>query len=366
MKILERHGYSYMYIIRADGNSVIGMGHVMRCLSIADVMKKQGILPVFVTACEECISIIEQRGYQTRLLTTDYRDMLSELPQLAEMMSEEDRKIKKHVILVDSYQVNERYFRELGKLAITACLEDMGQPYPVNLLINYNIYGEKLAISYESDRAKKPQQMLLGTDYMPLRKEFSEDISYTLRENVTDVMITTGGSDPYFAAKAFTDAFLANQILYRQHIRYHIISGPFNTHTSALKESYAANDHIVIYENVKSMKEIMRQCDVVLTATGSTIYEVSALGVPMIVFYFADNQRQGAEEINRKTDVINCGDFSKMPESTVEKAVCALLRCVQEKEYRELLQQEERQLVDGRGAYRIAEALAKLPKTYQS
>lgn len=355
-----------MYIIRADGNSVIGMGHVMRCLSIADAMKKQGVLPVFVTACEECISIIEQRGYQTRLLTTDYRDMLSELPQLADILLKENENIKEHVILVDSYQVSELYFRELGKLAITACLEDMGQPYPVNLLINYNIYGEKLAASYESDRANKPQQMLLGTAYMPLRKEFLEDISYTLRENVTDVMITTGGSDPYFASKAFTDAFLANQVLQQKHIRYHIISGPFNTHASALKELYTANENIVIYENVKSMKEIMQKCDVVLTATGSTIYEVSALGVPMLVFYFADNQRQGAEEINNKTHVINCGDFSQTPELTVEKAVSALLRCVQEKSYRELLQQEEKQLVDARGAYRIAEAILRLPKTHQN
>ena len=65
-----------MFIIRADGNSVIGMGHVMRCLSIADAVKVQGVEPVFVTACEECISMIEQRGFQARLLTTDYRDML--------------------------------------------------------------------------------------------------------------------------------------------------------------------------------------------------------------------------------------------------------------------------------------------------
>ncbi len=39
-----------------------------------------------------------------------------------------------------------------------------------------------------------------------------------------------------------------------------------------------------IHEHVTCMKEIMKQCDVVLSATGSTIYEVSALGVPLIAF----------------------------------------------------------------------------------
>lgn len=348
-----------MFIIRADGNSVIGMGHVMRCLSIADAVKAEDIAPVFVTACEECIPMIEQRGFQTRLLATDYRDMLSELPQLEQILNEEDEKIKKHVILVDSYQVSEAYYRELGKLAYVACLEDMGQPYPVDLLINYNIYGEKLASNYEEDSTNRPRKTLLGVSYMPLRQEFLSDNDYKLREKVTDVMITTGGSDPFFAAKAFTDAFLADKDLQEENIRYHIISGPFNSHAAELKEMYGKHTNITIYENVKSMKEIMRKCDVVLTATGSTIYEVSALGVPMFVFYFAENQRQGAEEIEQRTSVINCGDFSKGSNEVVIKAVKMLQRCVLVKSYREQLNRDEKKLVDGKGAVRIAEAILK-------
>ena len=349
-----------MFMIRADGNSVIGMGHVMRCLSIADAVKEQGVQPIFVTACDECIPMIEQRGFQARLLTTDYRDMLSELPQLEQILREEEKKRKEHVILVDSYQVSEAYYRELKKLGMIACLEDMGQPYPVDVLINYNIYGENLASAYNADSRNKPEQMLLGVTYMPLRKEFLEDISYTIREKVTDVMITTGGSDPCFAAKAFTDALLANKTLQEANIRYHIISGPFNSHTEDLKALYGETPNVVIHEKVKSMKEIMRQCDVVLTATGSTIYEVSALGVPMLVFYFAENQRQGAEEIGKKTDVINCGDFSKEPKVVTDRAVNTILRCVEEKKYRKLLNKEEKTLVDGKGASRIAEALLKM------
>lgn len=358
-----------MFLVRADGNAVIGMGHVMRCLSIADAMKQQGVTPLFVTACEECMPVIEQRGFQTRLLTTDYKDMLSELSQLTQILQqdsttdEDDKKssqMTKHVIFVDSYQVSETYYRELNKLAKTVCLEDMGQSYPVDMLINYNIYAHNLASCYEGNQSNQPGQKLLGISYMPLRKEFSEGVSYVLREKVTDVMITTGGGDPLFAANAFVTAFLANKDLQKEGIRYHIISGPFNSHGAELKDLYEKNTSVMIHENVKSMKEIMRQCDVVITATGSTIYEVSALGVPMLVFYFAENQRQGAEEIGRRTSVVNCGDFSKEPESVVSIAVASLLHCVREKSYREKLQKEEKQLVDGRGAYRIAKAVIQL------
>ena len=242
-------------------------------------------------------------------------------------------------------------------MAKVACLEDMGQSYPVDLLINYNIYGPKLVYDNKITHA-----ILLGTGYQPLRREFQQDMQYDIKDKITDVMITTGGSDPYFAARAFTDTFLSEKELEKSQIRYHIISGPFNTHGEELHKLYDENPQVEIHEHVTCMKEIMKQCDVALSATGSTIYEVSALGVPLIAFYFAENQRQGAEMLSEITHVINCGNYADDAEQTVGNAVKTLLKCVKDKEYRETLYHEERSLVDGQGAARIAQALIELTK----
>lgn len=347
-----------MYIIRADGNTAIGMGHVMRCLSIADAMKDRNIEPVFMTADNDCVAMIGDRGYEVCVLGTDYRDMESELPLIREFLRQRTKDVDaSSVILVDSYQVTSKYYEELRIMAKVACLEDMGQSYPVDLLINYNIYGPKLVYDNKITHA-----ILLGTGYQPLRREFQQDIQYAIKNKITDVMITTGGSDPYFAARAFTDAFLAEKKLAEEKLRYHIISGPFNTHTAQLHELYDENPWVEIHEHVTCMKEIMKQCDVVLSATGSTIYEVSALGVPLIAFYFAENQRQGADMLSEITHVINCGNYADDAEQTVGNAVKALLKCVKDKEYRETLYHEERSLVDGRGAARIAQALIDMTK----
>lgn len=347
-----------MYIIRADGNTAIGMGHVMRCLSIADAMKERNIEPVFMTADNGCVSMIEGRGFEVYVLGTDYRNMESELPLIRNYLETQNKGAKEiPAILVDSYQVTSRYYEELRKLAKVACLEDMGQSYPVDMLINYNIYGPKLVYDNKITHAT-----LLGTGYQPLRREFQQDIQYDIKDKITDVMITTGGSDPYFAARAFADAFLSEKELQEAQIRYHIISGPFNTHTEELHKLYDENPWVEIHEHVTCMKEIMKQCDVVLSATGSTIYEVSALGVPLIAFYFAENQRRGADMLSEITHVINCGNYAEDAEQTVRNAVKALLKCVKDKEYRETLYHEERSLVDGRGAARIAQALIDLTK----
>ena len=200
---------------------------------------------------------------------------------------------------------------------------------------------------------------------MPLRSVFQKDTAYLVRDKVTDVMITTGGSDPYFAAGVFTDAFLSAERALcdgddKNRITWHIVSGPFNAFVEKLKETYGNCDNVVIHEGLKDLKALMKQCDVVLTATGSTVYEVSALGVPMIAFYFAENQRQGAEELAELTDIVNAGCFRDNRDSVIDRALEALKKCIKDKNYRALLHRQERQLIDGKGAGRIVDEIFRL------
>lgn len=352
-----------MFYIRADGNTHIGMGHVMRCLSIADAayeLDKEN-KAVFIVADMDCQKMIHDRGYEVKVLNTDYMDMESEIAILKTFIKKTD------VILVDSYQVTNNYYLELRNISRVACLEDMGNSYPVNLLVNYNIYGPNLKNRYSNsgvDDASSvgPDRYILGLDYMPLRKEFSMKHGYEIKEDVASVMITTGGSDPYFATDDFLQAILGDMDLKSENIVYHVVSGPFNAFADSLKEKYGSIQNVVIHENVKDMKGLILESDVVITATGSTIYEVSALGVPMICFYFAENQRQGAEEIEKLTDIVNAGCLADNKENVVENIVYALKKCIYSKAYRDKIHMQEMKLVDGKGAGRLANEILSLIK----
>lgn len=357
-----------MLYIRADGNTDIGMGHVMRCLSIAEAAADIDSInrPVFITADEDCCGIIRDRGFQAIVLNTDYRDMMSELPQLEKIFNKEY-----DILLVDSYQVSREYYIALRKLVKTACLEDMGDTYPVGLLINYNIYAPQLEQNYKAQNdnvqnqnsepsAIYPEQLLLGAKYMPLRKAFQKPSEYVVRDKVTNVTISTGGSDPFFAASALTDALINDSYIQENNINLHIVSGPFNSFVNQLKGKYQACKNITIHEAVKDMRSLFLESDVVISATGSTIYEISSLGVPMIVFYFAENQRRGAEALEKLTDIVNAGCFTDNSEAVTSKAADALRKCIRDKSYRMLLNQQEVGLIDGKGAARIASVLADI------
>lgn len=41
----------------------------------------------------------------------------------------------------------------------------------------------------------------------------------------------------------------------------------------------------------KKMSELMQQCDMAVSAAGSTLYELCACGMPTITYVLADNQK---------------------------------------------------------------------------
>lgn len=67
-----------MIVFRADGNSEIGSGHVMRCLSIAEVARDLGEECIFITSSDDMTSVIKGKSFDNIVLNTDYREMESE------------------------------------------------------------------------------------------------------------------------------------------------------------------------------------------------------------------------------------------------------------------------------------------------
>ena len=238
-----------MIYIRADGNTAIGMGHVMRCLAVAEAVAKLNCPPlVFLAADEGCRELIEDRGFCVFSLETDYREMLGEMPQLERVL---DR--RSDLVFVDSYYASDEYYLALGKMARVACFEDLGVPHPVDLLINYNLYAPQLEQRYRASLNEQNQQnlypknVLLGTSYMPLRRAFQKPSGYQLRDRVTQILITTGGSDPYFAAGAITDALIKDTMILEKGIHLHLVSGPYNQYAQELQSRYGSAAHITIH-----------------------------------------------------------------------------------------------------------------------
>lgn len=344
-----------MFYIRADGNPQIGAGHIMRCISIAETLKDRGKVIIFLTADEESASLIASRGFATLTLHTKWDQMEDELATLLPIL--EEKKVRN--IIIDSYQVTPAYMDAVRKHANIIYLDDMGlEAYPVDVLINYNIYAKEIPYEELYHRKNLPlPRLMLGGEFVPLRSEFST-LEGKVRRIVRDVLITTGGGDLYNSAGAILNAVEANIAAFMG-IRFHVVSGAYNPNTPGLKTMEKENSNLKVYENVRHMADLMKRCDIAIAAAGSTMYELAALGIPTICFYFAENQRRSAESFGKNL-AINCGNFVQDQEGVTERIIQALKEYTASYESRSAACDLLTQTLDGDGASRIVEELIRL------
>lgn len=378
-----------MVVIRADANSKIGMGHVMRCLSVVDALLKRGEEVLFVTADDTPVPLLTKKGIPYRVLHTDYADMEAELPKLWNALSELPQgpgvpeaalPQRNTSILVDSYYVTEKYLAALKKRITTIYMDDIyAFSYPVDMLINYNIYGEEMG--YEKDAAFADTKLLLGIEYVPLREEFSAGAGYAQSrkelsaetENVTPaedrlhqtaeqgrtadggILITTGGSDSFnLVGQLLMEAMKYDALKEKE---YHVVSGSLNPHIGELQALAQKHENIHIHCNVTNMAELMAESEVALSAGGSTLYELCAVGVPVIAFSFAENQERLVQTFVKRGIVQYGGNYRTDGNKMIQNTIAGLETLLEDKNLRTEYRKKARTLVDGKGAERIAEAL---------
>lgn len=349
-----------MFYIRADGNEKVGMGHVMRCLTIAEALRRLGENVLFLTADEKPLKIIAERGFTVKVLPARYDDMETELPRLTAVLAENagNGEAEKPKILVDSYFVTSDYLEKLRETAKVILLDDEKRAvYPCDGLVNYNIFGRTLG--YESDYPAGTK-LFLGCGYMPLREQF-RDCGYAVREKVEHILFTTGGGDGCHMALAMAKRLIKKNGEERGKAPvWHIVCGPYHTDTEELERLAAGCGILQIHRNVTYMSELMQKCDIAVSAAGSTFYELSSIGIPVVGFYFAENQRRNMETFAEFAHVRNAGDFSEEPDRTLDFIEEEVERLCREKTLREKISQSMKTIVDGRGADRLAKGFLSI------
>lgn len=341
-----------MIFIRADANEKIGTGHVMRCMAIADALKQRGQQVCFLIADDGGSCLLKDRNQDYLVLHTDYASMEEELPRLRQIFEEK----KPDFFLTDSYSVTPDYFREVRKYVPVGLLDDkVLTGYPVDVLINYNIFATASLYGTAGETL-----YLLGPEYVPLRKEFT-GVDYTVRERAERVLITTGGSDKYnlgaeLLKRALTGADTAD-------LQYTVVSGAYNIHFWGLQELARRHENVQVRSNVSDMSRLMRDSDLAVSAGGSTMYELSAVGVPVICFSFVDNQERIVKGFAEKGLVSFGGDYLAQGESMPEEIVYHMGRLAADYNLRKSYSHKLRNLVDGQGAMRIAKELCSFGKT---
>lgn len=314
----------------------------MRCLSIAQALQKRGEEVVFATSGPKGREIIEAKGFQAICLCSPWDDYSPE--DIREILT----KHTPSMLLIDSYYVSREYWEGIKPGVRTAYMDDLGvSGLPVDYLINYNVYANDL--NYDAYKGSKTKLMLMPL-YAPLRDEFCGITRHCINQKVQNIMVSAGGADP----NGITSKLIEQVCPVMRDITFHFVIGMLNPRIGEIKER--AGNNVVLHINEKNMSMLMKECDMAVSAAGSTLYELCACGTPTITYTLADNQQLAAEVFAREGIMMSAGDyrndvwFSMKLRSKIENLA-------EDYNLREQLSVMMQNVVDGRGADRIAEQL---------
>ena len=353
-------GTDRLVYFRTDGNSHIATGHLVRCLSIADACFSLGMKVCFLVSDQESKALLQSFDpacrFPVRILETAvYDDLEKELPEVLGMLNEAGQ--AEQIFFLDSYYVTEHYLSAVRAVAKVAYLDDLQLfDYPVDLLINYDVIPESRSASYQA-AYQNAARTLLGASYTPLRAQFTNLQPYC-RDRVSNILVTTGGSDPYHFCLRLIAAFRKNSFLHL--CQLHVVVGRLSEDKDKLYKLADELPFLQLHENVSDMASLMTSCDLAVSAAGTTLYELCAAGVPSISFCLADNQLTAAKAFDEAGAIPCAGDIRRSCDEILGNVMNFVTYMSENFKKRKAALETMRQLVDGKGAARIAEALIEM------
>jgi UDP-2,4-diacetamido-2,4,6-trideoxy-beta-L-altropyranose hydrolase len=335
-------------IIRADASPVMGHGHVMRCLALAQAWQDAGGEPVFVIA--DLPAALAKRLHEEGVLVVCLSGP-SGTPEDAAQLVQLAQARKAAWVVVDGYHFFPGYQRVVKDAGLKLLLLDDigGGNYCADLVLNQNLHA-----SEEMYASRQPYtRLLLGTRYAMLRREFARwrEWKRETSPEARKVLVTMGGSDPQNITARAVEALGRSAI---EGLDAAVVIGGSNPHREALQQLAEKIAGVRFHQNVAEIAELMAWADVAISAAGATCWEMCLLGLPSLLIDLAPNQRPLAEELQRRGAAIHLGSES---DTSAEKIAGKLQELARSPETRGLMAQRARGLVDGKGAARVVRAM---------
>lgn len=313
-----------LIVFRTNAGPNIGYGHLFRCIALAKAIKKKSeILEIIFIINKAAVEIVKKYYYQY-IVSENFNDI--------QMI----KTLKPEAIIFDSYLANNNYLNDLSQVTKLVIFDDNNDIYNSKipkLVINGNIHAKSL--DYKSEA-------LLGPKYLVMRSEYWDvKINNPSEKNIC---ITTGGSDFNNLMPKFVKSL---NIL--QFDKKFIIGPGFNNKEIEEIELIKREKDQLIYKP-STLIDIFNKSTIILTACGTSIYEILRLNKIPIIYTLADNQEKIAKKIE-EYGIVNLGNYNNLDYNSLGNIVDEQIRKTEKKknELKELFR-----IFDGQGSLRVA------------
>lgn len=293
--------------IRVDASPEIGLGHFVRCLTLADAMRKCGATVRFANCYlpEHAVHLLRERGHQfvgantTRtgapgngLPHSSWLPTTQEIDAAATVEALADRRWD--LVVVDHYALDFRWESVVRTVTrrILAIDDLADREHDCDILLDQNLHA-RMESRY-AGKVPKHCRQLLGPRFALLREEFDEMRRKTGARDgrVRRVLVNFGGMDSMnFTSEAITALAKVSE----NSLSVDVVIGAEHPHRLEV-ESACSRSGFVCHVQTDRMAELMASADLAIGAGGTATWERCSLGLPALVFPVADNQRSLVDE----------------------------------------------------------------------
>jgi UDP-2,4-diacetamido-2,4,6-trideoxy-beta-L-altropyranose hydrolase len=333
-------------IIRADASIVMGTGHVMRCLALAQAWQDDGGDAVFAMA--QSTPAIDDYLRSEHVEIVQLKSPPGSAQNAAHVLKlAQDRHAE--WIMVDGYQFKADYQHSLKAAGLKVLfVDDTGQceHYYADLILNQNAHANE-----KMYRNREPStRLLLGPRYAMLRREFKSWKRWKreIPAAASKLLVTIGGSDPDGLTLRLVEALPRISV---PGIEAMIVVGGSNPCMTELRKEVAgmgAGVHLV--SNAGNMPELMAQSDIAVICGGGTAWELLYMGCAILSYARDTVQEQILKELSTIGAARSLGAVEAFQEATFARAIEELVLL---KDRREAMARLGRKLVDGKGTGRV-------------
>jgi spore coat polysaccharide biosynthesis predicted glycosyltransferase SpsG len=331
-------------LFRCDASASIGLGHLVRCLALADELHDHyGAAISFAMGASPLASeIVKRRSYPV-MQPPDGR-VLDQGPWLHDCVLTSGAQIVVADVRDDLSKAALEGLAEKG--TIIALLDDLSERRWAADLAFYPPVPQVRRVDWSGFRGR----LCVGWEWIVLRSQFAE--SFPARNNSKcSLLIAMGGSDP---AGLTLKAVRAVDRL-GEDFESVIIVGAGFCHRQALEDLLGqTRRRFTVRDDVSEMSAAMAQADLAVCSFGMTSYELAAMGVPEVCVCLTEDHAESASALVAAGMGVSVGVDDQHTETRLTAAVEGLLV---DKDARAQMSARARELVDGRGSRRIAEVL---------
>lgn len=311
-------------VFRCDASIQIGTGHVMRCLTLADALRSEGVESYFI--CREhaghLLEVIRKRGHQAYSLPLK-EDVEKSIKNCAKLShanwlgatQQEDAQqciditklIQPDWLIVDHYAIDVSWEKTLRlyckKIMVIDDLAD--RHHSCDILLDQT-FGRSMHDYLEL--VPEHCQLLCGAKYALLRPEFAQWRDYSLNRRkegqLKHLLINLGGVDKDNVTTQILRGLQESAL--PEDCRITVVMGSTAPWIKSVKDQASLMRWPTeIKTGVSNIAEIMSNSDLAIGAAGSTSWERCCLGLPTIMLVLAENQKTIAHNLEQANAVFS-------------------------------------------------------------